>query len=248
MRSTTARPEGIAHPRRRVAGRDGFEAGTAPSWIRPPVARVRAPVRGRRSVEIPAPKKKKPAISWQALLGITRRRVYIRGYTFGHPRMARGAGPGTLPESYGPSTGLVNCALPRTERRDVSGQDGKDPLDVTAPRGKARSENREPAKEELPKRLRLDAAQQSRGLRRPGRDGLCRTRRLWVPSQSVLYRNPGDFVRQCRRLPPSPALQQVAKFPWTREDDSSGEYRASSPRSGGQDLNRTPSLDHKTLI
>ena len=46
----------------------------------------------------------------------------------------------------------------KTERRDVSDKDLKDALKgvLLAPRGKARSENREPAKAELEARYRLD--------------------------------------------------------------------------------------------
>ena len=46
----------------------------------------------------------------------------------------------------------------KTERRDVSDEDLKDALKgvLLAPRGKARSENRQPTKEELAERYRLD--------------------------------------------------------------------------------------------
>ena len=46
----------------------------------------------------------------------------------------------------------------KTERRDVSHKDVKDALKgvLLAPRGKARSENREPKKAELEARYRLD--------------------------------------------------------------------------------------------
>ena len=46
----------------------------------------------------------------------------------------------------------------KTERRDVSDKDLKDALKnvLLAPRGKVRSENREPTKEELVERYRLD--------------------------------------------------------------------------------------------
>ena len=46
----------------------------------------------------------------------------------------------------------------KTERRDVSDDDLKDVLKgvLLAPRGKARSENRQPSEDELAKRYRLD--------------------------------------------------------------------------------------------
>ena len=46
----------------------------------------------------------------------------------------------------------------KTQRRDVSDKDVKDALKsvLLAPRGKARSENREPTKAELEARYRLD--------------------------------------------------------------------------------------------
>ena len=46
----------------------------------------------------------------------------------------------------------------KTDRREVSDEDVKDALKgvLLAPRGKARSENRQPSKEELAKRYRLD--------------------------------------------------------------------------------------------